>query len=476
MTEEKKGKILTVHNPNGRHYYLHENTDVRDFFDQENINCKAEIRKHILINQYNNRIGAYQFKDESGIYLKIIIMPKTILSTEKEAEQKQEVKLQQEFCKYLAKYNSLKKTGSGVAEITDNVVDFEIDNIETIDDYFEEKYKEALKSILAFFKKHKSVNVVSNEYVDSSFNDRLNIKRSVLEPNKSRIHQIRDIEVSYSELANITKACLLHFDKYTIPLLNPSKNTSATDLSVKDHCLSLDRVISKSFTIKSFKFSPSFMLKSRVKKLFYKNRQTKTLFNNLLVLLGSDVFNDSATKVECMLSVFYNPAKMFELHVHNVLSSTLANHGFSIYEQEEFLTPLLQVSNDKKKDGLSGHKAVPDHIFLNDTIAFVLDSKWKNLDDFIGIKQPDIFKLMRDKKVLHKQGLENKESGERRYFEKSKIKPILIYPHVDKDIKQGEEYYFDYARDDLFSIYSFPIFDDPILNKSIELLTRKATT
>ena len=175
------------------------------------------IKEHLAFiskKANNNYIGYYQFlKDE--IYYKIYILPKTTPRVRDDTINKKN------FINLLSQYYELKNKYHPIKCETqkNNIVDFAIDNkhksnkSDSLDSFIEYKYDNALGVIKDFFKKHKNSLVKEKKFYAQNIKHTFDLKRNILEADKSKIHQRNKEQYIYSKLATISAEVLHYFFK-----------------------------------------------------------------------------------------------------------------------------------------------------------------------------------------------------------------------------------------------------------------------
>lgn len=99
------------------------------------------------------------------------------------------------------------------------------DNITDVDDFIVHNYDDSLAVIESFFTKHKKQILVEQKFQSQSIQSKLDIRRNIIEPNKSNVHQTKKVPMVYSNIAVVTMEVLKYFTNTKI------KNFSATTKS-----------------------------------------------------------------------------------------------------------------------------------------------------------------------------------------------------------------------------------------------------
>lgn len=439
-------QAVSYNRGNGVAFYVSENADLFALFTDSDVS--SSVLRDIQRNSSNNRIGAYQFRNKNNESDLIVILPKLI----KLSPHSQQAELESEFIRYMSKYHQLAQNYKGKIgdkKRQDNILNIDPKKINSIDDCFKEKYRQSLNQILMFFRKHKATQYKREHYSSHSVNDSLDLQNNMLEFNKSIVHQTRDIEVNYSELANITMACLKTFEQKVLVLLNSSEIDSLIKITTNQ----LQKCIHNKFELQKKQLNIKLLLNRKTRKVFEKRQSSHSLYQNLLVLLGADQFSDTDMFISDMAAIFYSPEKMFELHVHDVLNEHFPN----LVSYQPTISSILMDVSDTKKTKLASHSNSPDHIIkVTAKLWIVADSKWKNVNSLGEISEPDVLKLIRDKKsILSQEGNSDID-----------VKALLIYPVILSDYSENQELSFDYAPDDVFSIMPIPVFDAGFITES----------
>jgi len=445
--DKNKIQAVSCSRGNGVAFYVSENANLFDIFTDSEVS--SSVLRDIQRSSSNNRIGAYQFRNKDNKSDLIVIIPKLV----KLSALSQQAELESEFIRYMNKYLQLAQNYKGKIgdkKRRDNILNINPKKINSIDDCFKEKYRQALNHILMFFRKHKATKYKREHYASHSVNDSLDLQNNMLELNKSIAHQTRDIEVNYSELANIAMACLKAFEQKVLALLNSSEIDSLIKITTNQ----LKKCIHNKFELHKKQLNINSLLNRKTRKLFEKRQNSNSLYQNLLVLLGADQFSDNALFISDMAAIFYSPEKMFELHVHDVLNEHFPN----LVSYQPTVGSILMDASDTRKTKLASHSNSPDHIIkVTPKLWIVADSKWKNVKSLGDISEPDVLKLIRDKKSILSQERNNDID----------VKAVLIYPVNPNGYSKNQQLSFDYAPDDIFSIIPIPFFDTAPANECL---------
>lgn len=378
--------------------YIGENDNIFEYIDNENIELDKQSRQNIHLiskRQNNNYIGYYQFYSNQ-CYYKIYILPKILLN-----KKASENELQRLFIEFLKQYYRLKiKYGDRLStkDINGNIADMllDIDSLAAslnIDHFLYFKYIDALQTIKSFFQKHKCQKYVNKSFSSQSVHHKIDLQSNIRCIDKSMIHQIKQESLSYSKLASIALSVIKAFKRNILPSANPNKEIEfLTTLNIN--------ILQKRFHFdKKFSINYKGLLANKTSKLFSKNKEHKQLYRALLVLLGLEHFDqgpDMGTnqKIEHMISIFFNPADLYEWVVYDyleekyhskVLKDGMHHESKQKYYLYNFNTKLAEKSSN------------PDFI-VEDEISgnIVIDAKWKVPSSFTDIHYGDVVKLKRD--------------------------------------------------------------------------------
>jgi len=404
--------------------FVNENENIVQVFVKYKLTINDDVYKHlefISAKANNNYIGYYQFLQDE-VYYKIYILPKTTPKVKDEAENKRN------FIALLSKYYELKNEYSSIKPISKNknIVDFAFESenksnkSDELDKFIDYKYKDALQTIEQFFKKHKNSLVKEKKFYAQNIRHQFDLKRNILELDKSKIHQRKKEPYLYSKLAIISVEVLHHFLKHK------DKNKEAKKLK--------NRIKTK-YGVESYYFKPKEIGSKKVLKLF-KSSDEKELYLALLSLLGiENYFEDNSYKEMLKLhnqhAHFFRPEKLFEWKVYDYLlkSSEFTDLYYEGLHAKETKEDFYLESKEHK----ATYSSNPDLIGVKDGESYIIDAKWKILNE---PNEKDIQKLARDAKI--------------RGFKKG----ILIYPMQEKNSKFNinEKYIYDYNKSFSFEL------------------------
>jgi hypothetical protein len=418
-------------------YFFHENEDLTSFFYSEIKSNNYFIITEITKNQYNNKIGFYQFFIDKNKYIKIYIFPKTV-SINIYAEKEELIEF---FNIYFKEYLRLKKkyhNYKGYKEVKDNILDIDLNNVSNIEEYIISKYRRSLIEIINFFKKHNKELITSNSFYSQDITNSLDIKKNVFEINKSKIHQREDIILNYSKIAEISLGVIKIFSNLKIPFFNNSN----LSIEVKSLNNLLKKVIKNRYIFNQNISSRAKIQKCLNSKIFNKNSKLLLLKSNLIFLLGWETTN-SNIKINDIDSIWFSTEYMYELTVLEYLENLKSTKKFNS------LTKATKNYNVIIEGEIQGSiNSIPDFIIESEDILYIIDAKWKIIYDINSINFLDILKANRDS-IIH-----NKES--------KKLKIIIFYPliHLDKSLYSGKNISYDYEHSPNFQIHELQLLDN----------------
>ena len=196
--------------------FINENENIFEACIKQGFNLDITHLEFISKKAHNNYIGYYQFLQDE-VYYKIYILPKTSPRVENDEEINKK-----NFIMLLSKYYQLKKSYSSIKfeKLDRSIVDFSLESekekkrSDELDDFIAYKYSDALQTIEIFFKKHKNSLVKEKRFYAQSIRDQFDLKRNILEVDKSKIHQRKKEPYLYSKFAIISVEVLHHFIKH----------------------------------------------------------------------------------------------------------------------------------------------------------------------------------------------------------------------------------------------------------------------
>jgi hypothetical protein len=418
-------------------YFFHENEDLTNFFYTEIKDLNKLIIKDITKNQYNNKIGFFQFFLGDNKFIKIYIFPKTI-TINVFADKDELINV---FNLYFKEYLRLKRkyiNYAGYKDVKDNIIDFDLNVKNDIEDYIILKYQKILLETINFFKKHNKDYISTLKFFSQDISSPLDIRKNVIEINKSKIHQSQDLILNYSLIAETTLAVLNSFSNFKLPFLN----NSVISNEVKILSSLLKKIINNRYSIQNNIKSRSKVFKNLNSKLFNKDYKLLNLKNNLFFLLGWEN-NNNSNKIHDVDSIWFSTEYMYELCVLEFLELyAIKNNVAVICKPEKKYNFII----DNKVQG--SINSIPDFILETENSIYIIDAKWKIIYDINSISFIDILKADRDS-IIHKY--HNKE-----------VKLLLFYPLIfmNKDVYLGKNISFDYLHSPIFQIYELDLLNN----------------
>lgn len=388
---------------------------VRDYLDEVD-----ELRK----NQHNNYVGYYQMSLEENVFFKLYLLPKIISITDDVQG------MLDEFWKVYNHYIDLsQKYPEQNIENKHSWIDVHISTPET---YYQARYMEALTKIQYFFNKHRRRVLIKREFVDNTIRGRIDVRRSILELNKSRVHQYSTEEINFSPLAHIARECL-HF--FELKILRHLEKSSIQE-QILGTTSSVQRSIRRVDTGK--RFLVSHLITRKCRNLFLQYRGGNELYRNLLALIGSE--HNLKDKIPEILVLQFLPEKMYERSLQYKLEQ--------IYGSED-------VDSDKEihyylkgKERVATLFSRPD--FRIKSAYVVMDAKWKVLQKWDSTFDADISKLKRDAQIIQRVHPEQEQLPI----------AILVYPKIGVDMENiGTELHFDFDPESTFYVLECGLFE-----------------
>ena len=371
--------------------FVNENENIFEACQKQGVLVDIKHLEFISKKANNNYIGYYQFLQDE-VYYKIYILPKTSPRVANNEENKRN------FISLLSKYYVLKNEYSSIKPISKNrnIVDFafesenESNRSDELDKFIDYKYKDALQTIEQFFKKHKNSLSKEKKFYAQSIRHQFDLKRNILEADKSKIHQRKKEPYLYSKLAIISVEVLHHFLKHK------GKNREAKKLK--------NRIEAK-YGVERYSFKPKEIGSQKVLKLF-KSSDEKELYLALLSLLGvENYFEDNnykeMLKFHNQHAHFFRPEDLYEWMVYDKL---IHEYGKEAVQMKSVYKYKI---SDKERD------AEPDFVVTYDNEIIVIDAKWKVLKSKTKISFDDVIKLWRDRLLTEA------------------TRAVLIYPQID---------------------------------------------
>ncbi len=428
----------------------------RTFFFNEN--SKSSTIKKILgdasteLDEYietitkmksGNKIGYFQFQ-YNEVYYKFYIMPKIYVVEEKECEdceeyQKQFINFFKHYYRLVGKYdidkysNELEGNISDLSYRSEDSAKELASDAESVDDFIVHNYDDSLAVIENFFTKHKKQVLVEQKFQSQSIQSKLDIKRNIVEPNKSNVHQTKKVPKIYSNIAVIAMEVLKYFINIKI------KNFSATNQSkvLKIRASKIQNSLNQKFSKNhDMTFNIKEILLRKTSKIFEKNNEYKLVYKALLKLTGKEHYYNGdlyreIQKEDEMTSLFFQPEKLYEWILYDEL---LESNEFDEVLKDEKDDILVQYSLIPKVLNIKkgNYDSKPDLVVINNGQMYPVDAKWKILprkqSDYKI--EDDILKLRRDAKIRRVS------------------KGYLIYPQIEEGSKFQLNTEYSYSYDD----------------------------
>jgi hypothetical protein len=375
-------------------YFIHENEDMAGLILTHKLADFGIAYNEILKNRNNNRIGYFQASVSPGEYIKVYVFPKTVVPNNDDPSH-----LLSQFNNYFSDYFRLRKhyAAKGYTELKDNLIDTGRAKIESIEDYISRRYDMALSEVRDFFRRHNKEHLETEYFFSQEITSGINLKKNIVEINKSNIHQAREIQLNYSKIAEIAIGTLTVFSREKVPLLG---NTSLDNKVKQLHNL-IHRYLRGKFTLNNRKLSISTLYNRLNGKDFKKSKRLERLQENLLVLLGVETAG-SGYKISNVDSIWFSPEYMYELSVREQLEQLQLKldfeHQFKLTKNYYLLAGGHEVYTNN---------SIPDNILNSSTKGrIIIDAKWKILRNWSDIGLDDVMKIYRDRKVFSEQGNE----------------------------------------------------------------------
>jgi len=427
----------------------------KTFFFNENTK-KDVIKKHFkkksnLVNNYietitkmvsGNKIGYFQFLADS-IFYKFYIMPKIYKVNEGECNGCEEYK--KEFINFFKHYyrlinvyninNYTDKLGGNISDLgyksNSKKNMFAYADVEDIDDFIIHNYMDALRVLQNFFTKHKKQMFLEQEFKSQSIKHKLNLKKNILNPDKSYIHQTKKTPLIYSDIALISTVVLKEF------LNKKIRNFSNTykALQIKKELNQLSSFLKKRFPDNKQDFNIKDLLSRGISKKFEKNNDYRNVYKALLKLASKEHYYNGDTfleleKEENTISLFFQPEKLYEWIVYDIL---VKNNEFEevLKDEKDNIVKhyFLEPSITKK------YESLPDLIVKKDNKIYPMDAKWKILNKKTSSFDNDLFKLRRDAMI------------------RGSNKGYLVYPKSENtDFSFDKEYNYSFDKEFKFEL------------------------
>lgn len=381
--------------------FVNESENIFERFIDENISIsKSSKEKLKFINNklYNNYIGYFQFRNENNL-IKLIILPKII-----DRNKFEDSVLFEYFFKYFNYFYKLKiKYNIPIENIDGNILEFSFkhskDNIDSLDmnSYINYKYIDAINILLKFFKKHSNILNHRTEYTSQGIKHLLDIRKNILEINKSKIHQYKRNSINKSEYADIGYKVITNFISFILP------NLEDIEL-LKTKSFTLSNLLKKRFKINN-SFNMSLLLNNRIKKIFTKSNELHEVYNAMIILSGYEKYSTNEVslnseviyQINDLVSIFFRPEVLFEWIVYDKLPE-LFDSDYSNIKKDRKDTGTSSFYHIVKNGNIEIKKiSNPDFLIFKESQTIIVDAKWKILDN--NPNDEDIFKLKRDNDV-----------------------------------------------------------------------------
>ena len=429
--------------------FLNENDTKEKIYSFIDV-AKKNISKYINIithKQSQNRIGYYQFFDkDTNMYYKFYVMPKIYKVEDDERYNCDEC--EKKFIHFLAQYYHLVRKyniplSDDKERLGGNITDLSYRSKESakklssaisIDDFIVHKYNDFLLVLETFFNKHKQKQFIKKSFHEQALKGKIDIRKSIIDPNKSNIHQSKNIEKIYSDIAIISIVVLRYFINNKIK--NFIKSEEVDDL--KKVANQLINLLKKKFPSNDFRFKINELLLSKTIKKFEKDDEYKTVYTALLKLAGKEHFykgnlRREIKKEENMIALFFRPENLYEWIVYDeLLKSKEFDKVLKIdkdYKEEDYF---LEPVDENNKGFRQQRGSNPDLIGIKDEEQYIIDAKWKILPKKMSNYpiEADLLKLRRDAKIKGAQ------------------KGYLIYPQIEDGCIFQLNMEYKYSYDD----------------------------
>lgn len=391
--------------------YLNENDSLNKLLSSLDMdiskinNSLLTTLESIFINN-NNLIGYTKFTINKKRY-NVYIFPKLIQFDFFPTEQQKLLYKNYliDYYKLLTKYERINKTKLNFTKqcsinANKNWGDF-------FDSLLDNQYEYALTKLLKYIKLFHIKAHERKECYAQSISHPVDILKNVFEFDKSKIHQIEEIyNNSHIKI------------DYILSVINRFIEISETISNNKKLALNLKRVISNKFNINKVNYQN--VLSNTIVNLFKKDEDIHTC---LLILLGKEsIFNDGLNAncnfIDNLEAIFFKPSEVFEYFVLNYLENKNNIEKIKYHPSYQYII----------KDELNEEKinATPDFIIKNENgIDYLLDAKWKILENNKFPEIEDLIKLQKDSNVI------------KDLYKISINKHALIYPNHNNNVNRN---------------------------------------
>ena len=370
-----------------------------------NIDDFADVSSSIFQKVYNNKVGYFIFKNDENFF-NIFILPKH-LSPSKDKDS--ELKVIQYFIEYLKIHYKLKSKYKKYFNETSIKSALELTfesnhpfcNAQDIEQIIFYRYEYFLLHIKQFFNQHKSTQRELIPYSSQTIRYQFDLTKNIVELDKTKIHQKKDKDFIYSEIANIAYAAIKLFMNTKLDLMDEN-------ITNKNNLIKLSKQIQlllrRRFNVSSSnRITLSKLISNQSRKYFKKKAKFLILYENILALFGIENILDENTKKNITRNLHsetfvLDPSLLYEWYVYDTLKdlSSTTRENFSVFfDKQEGTGKTYKLSGDKNRTNISSN---PDFILQKDENIYIIDAKWKVIDD-ANIDLNDMLKLKRDVEV-----------------------------------------------------------------------------
>ncbi|WP_312396862.1 hypothetical protein [Chryseobacterium sp.] len=411
--------------------FFNENDDILRYFLSMGMSISLKNIEIISKTQFINRIGYYQIALGKYKFLKIYVFPKVYQLDIKTTLEE----ILYDFNLYFREYLRLRKKftlNSGNFIKSDNIIDFSFFEIsDDITEFLKKKYINLLENIYFFFKSNKFIVEKNEDFFSNEVTSHINIKKNFIEINKSKIHQIAKVDIRESIYATITLNVLNDFSKFKFIFLKNDR----LDIKIKSLANKLKNYLNNNFS-NTRPLNNNQISKFLNSGIFSKNHKFSILKNQLLALKGWESSKD-IHKLSNIESIWFSGEFMYEMKVQEAMQNQSTSTVVVAKRSREYSL----VANDTV---VNKNYSIPDLIIDRESTRYIIDAKWKIINDFNDLNPMDILKVHRDA-IVHGDGF------------RSKI--ILVFPsiNIEEEFYVNQEFKFDYDEDVRFKIVKIPL-------------------